>query len=232
MVEKIILEAKQRAEEKKTNTLRQEGLLPAVLYGHGEKNINLILDYNQFIRVYKSSGSSSLVGLKVDDKRPINVIIQEVQTNPVSDQIIHVDFYKVKMDEKITTEIKLVFEGEAPAVKELSGTLIKNYDALEIECLPGDLIPEIKVDVSGLKKFHNSITVENLNLPEILKPLINEEEVIATVIPPQIEKKPVEITEEAEVAEGEEKVEEVAEGEEKEVAAKKKKGEDKEEKKK
>lgn len=215
MEEKIILNAKKRKEEKKPNALRQEGLLPAVLYGHGEKNINLALDYSQFSKVFKQTGSSGIISLKIDDKKLENVIVQEVQKDPVSDKFIHVDFYMVKMDKEITTEIRLVFEGESPAVKEFSGTLIRNYDELQVECLPGDLIPEIKVDISKLKELHDTITIKDLNLSSGLKTQLEEDEAVATVIPPRVDKPVVETTE---AIEGEETAEggpkEGAEGEE------------------
>jgi large subunit ribosomal protein L25 len=219
MEEKKILNAKKRGGEKKANTLRLEGFLPAILYGHSEKNINLTLDYSQFLKVFKLTGSSGMISLRVDEGKPINVIVQEVQRDPVSDKFIHIDFYKVKMDEKITAEIRLVFEGESPAVKGFSGTLIRNHDILVAECLPGDLISEIKVDIASLKELHDSITVRDLHLPENLKPQLEDDEVIATVIPPRVEKQVVETTETVEgeeTLEGEQKEE--VEGEEKKEA--------------
>jgi len=214
MTEENILKANTKKDEQKPNSLRQQGLLPAVLYGRDEKNIHLILDYGEFNKVYQKAGGSSLVGLKIDKQEPVPVLIQEAQTDPVTDKFIHVDFYKVKMDQKITAHIKLVFEGESPAVKELSGVLVKNISEIEVECLPGDLVHEIKVDLTSLKEINDVITLKDLGLPEALEPSLEADEVIATVVAQQVEKEPVPAEAEPAVegeetaAEGEAKAEE------------------------
>jgi len=172
---------------KKVKELRSKGLIPAVLYGSGEKSENLTLDTKSFKKTYEEAGSSALVDLKIDDKEPIKILIHEPQIDPVTDEPLHVDLYKVKMTEKITTEIPLEFIGESPAVKDLEGNLITNKDAIEVKCLPGDLISEIKVDISALKTFDDLIHVKNLSVPANIEILDVADEIVAQVTPPRSE---------------------------------------------
>lgn len=171
---------------KKVKNIRAKGFLPAVLYGANSKSENLMVSTKEFKSIFAEAGTSALVDLKIDDKT-IKILIHEPQIDPVKDEPIHVDFYKVKMTEKITTEIPLEFIGESPAVKDLEGNLITNKDTIKVKCLPGDLIPEIKVDISPLKTFEDLIFVKNLHIPETIEILDDPEEIIVQVTPPRSE---------------------------------------------
>jgi large subunit ribosomal protein L25 len=137
-----------------------------------------------------------VIKLKIDEKSK-NVLIHDVAKDPVNDKIIHVDFYEVRMDKAIRTEVPLVFEGEAPAVKNLEGVLVKNITEVEVEALPKDLPHEIKIDISSLETFDDHIRIKDLKLSEGVKILAELEETIVSVIPPrtqeeieELEKKP------------------------------------------
>ncbi len=197
---------------KKVGELREQDLIPAVLYGHQVENKNLVVNSHEFNKIYKQAGASSLLDLQIDKDPPVIVLIHDVQYDPVKHQPIHIDFYQIKMDEKITTTISLVFTGEAPAVKELGGILTTSLKELEVKCLPGDLIKEILVDLSSLKTFDDKITVGDLKVSEAIEILTDNQVVVATVVAPR--KK-----EEFEEPKAEE-VSEAGEGEEGEVEAK------------
>lgn len=187
-MEKINLSAKKRTKlGKKVKSLRESGLIPAVLYGKTNDPINLEVDVKEFIKIFDKAGTSSLVDIKIDDEKAIKTLIQDVQFDPIKSIPIHADFYRIKMDEKITTEIPIKLVGESLAVKELEGSLINNYDEIEVECLPNDLISEIEVDISTLKTFEDQIKVSDLNIPETIKVLTNPDEVVALVNPPRSE---------------------------------------------
>lgn len=187
-MEKIKLIAQKRdIVGKKVQLLREKGLIPAVLYGQGKVGENLSLNLAKFEKVYAQAGGSTLVDLLIDNKKPINVLIHEPQTDPVKDNPIHVDLYKIKMDEEITTAIPLEFIGESIAVKELEGNLIKNKDEVEVTCLPGNLVHNIQVDISVLKTFDDSILVKDLQVPENVKINDEPEETVALVNPPRSE---------------------------------------------
>lgn len=197
---------------KNLKALREKGLIPAIVYGQGQDNIAIQLDYQKFKKVFEQAGESTILKLKIqmpNAKEEIkNVLIHDIAKDPVSDEFIHVDFYQVRMDKVITTEVPLVFDGEAPAVKNLEGVLIKNIIEVEVEALPKDLPHEIKVDISVLETFDDHIKINDLKLPQGVKVKIDSEEVIASVKPPRTEEELAELEEkpeEKEVVEEEEK---------------------------
>jgi len=115
--------------------------------------------------------------------------------------LTHADFYQVNMKEKITTEIPLHFIGEAKAIKELGGTLIKDMDSLEVECLPSDLVDHIDVDISVLNTYDDAIRVSDLQLPKGITMVHHTNEMIAAVKEPKVEvEEPVAATEAAPAA--------------------------------
>ena len=167
---------------KKVKTLRREGLVPAVLYGHETVPVPLQFEERELNRVLAQAGEHRLIALKIGRaKNPQMALTRDVQWNAITGRPIHVDFYAVVMTEKITTEVPLVFVGEAPAA-DLAGTiLLQNLDEVEIECLPGDLIEAIEVDVSELKEIDQTIYVKNLRVPPTVDILTEAEEVVAKV---------------------------------------------------
>jgi len=198
---------------KKVVKTRSQGLVPAVLYGHNKKNQNLTVNGLEFKKLFDQTGESKLIDLAIDDKKPVKILIHDVQFNPLKGDVDHVDFYQIKEDEKITTEIELEFINEAPAVKELGGVLVKTYDAVEIECLPAELekMDKITVDLSVLKSFGDAVHIKDLKVPAGVKIMVEPEEVVALV--EQIAEEKVEEIKPIESVEGIVK-EEVKEGEE------------------
>lgn len=187
-MENIALEAQERTIlGKKVKKIRNNGQIPAILYGHGIENQPLTLNLSVFNHVFKKAGVSSLVNLKIDDGKPFKVLFHEPSRDPRTNIITHVDIYKVKMSEKIKTEIPLEFINEAPAVTELEGNLIISKDAVEVECLPDALVPNIEVDLSTLATFDDNIHVSDINVPEKMEILDDPEELVATVSAPRSE---------------------------------------------
>ena len=199
---------------RKVKTLRKKGIIPAVVYGLKAKSIPLEIDYSEFEKVYKEAGESTVIKLKTG-KESKNVLIYDVAMDSVSDKFIHVDFYEVRMDKPITAAVPLVFEGEAPAVKNLEGVLVKNITEIEVEALPANLPHEIKVDISVLKTFDDLIHIKDLKIPDGVKISINPDEIVALVSPPRSDEELQSLEEKVE-----EKIEEVAKvGEEEKAAA-------------
>lgn len=182
--------------------IRQDGFIPAVLYGSGAASQNLKIKNLDFERVYEIAGESSLIDLVIDKENPIKVIVKDVQIEPVKDKQIHVDFYQVDMSKKITTEIPLNFVGESRAVKELSAMLTKNFDSVEVECLPGDLVSQIDVNIESLENFNDAIRMENLKLPAGIKLTSDTNDMVVSVVEPREAEE--EEAEEEKPAEGEE----------------------------
>lgn len=182
---------------KKVKVLRKIGQIPAVLYGQNFKAQSLILERSEFLKVSQQAGESTLINLNIAQKEPVKILIRDIQKEPVYDEIIHVDLYKVDMSKEIQTEIPLNFVGVSPAVEELEGNFITNKDAIKVECLPEKLVSEIEVDISQLKTFENMIHIKDLNIPEGIKVLEDSEDIISQVTPPRSEEEMKEIEEEA-----------------------------------
>lgn len=172
---------------KQVRALRQQGVVPAVLYGHGILATPLAVDRAAFEKVYRQVGESTLLDLTLEGTSAVKVLIQEVQVHPTSGMVQHVDFHQVRMDEKLQVDIPLKFVGEPPAVKELGGVLVKNMDHLKVECLPQDLVHEIEVNVGTLVEFNQSLRLSDLAIPAGIRTFMNHDEIIATVTPPRSE---------------------------------------------
>lgn len=167
MTTKVQLSAQARSESNgKAKKIRTAGFIPAVLYGFGKANQNIKVKKHDFEKAFEIAGEFNLVDLSINEAAPVKVIIKDVQRDGITDNIVHIDFYQVDMTKKITTEIPLNFVGEAKAVKELGGTLVKNMDTVEVECLPGDLVSHIDVDISILENFDQFIRLHDLILPQ------------------------------------------------------------------
>jgi large subunit ribosomal protein L25 len=114
-------------------------------------------------------------------------LIKDVQKHITKDTLSHIDFYQVDMHKEITTEIHLNFIGESKAVKELGGMLIKNYDHIEVKCLPSDLVNHIDIDISILKEFGDHISLHDLSLPTGLKLVHETNDMVVSVMEPKVQ---------------------------------------------
>lgn len=166
--------------------MREEGRLPAILYGAKTENKPISVTFKDFIKTWKEAGESTIIELKEGAKK-FNVLIHQVDIDPIKNEPIHVDFLAVRMDEIISAATPLVFEGEAFAVKSLGGVLVKVMHEVEVEALPADLPHELKVDVSKLETFEDRITLGDVVLPKGVNIIPGLDEVVALVEPPREE---------------------------------------------
>jgi len=186
-MEQIQIQAKKREiTGKRVKSLRNAGTMPAVLYGYNVPTQSIEISEKDFAKAFKIAGESTLVNLVVDGK-PQSVLIHDVQNHYLHDQPIHVDFYAVNMDEKLKVDVQLHFIGEAPAVKALGGTLVKNTSEVKVECLPADLPSHFEVDISSLNTFEDVIRIGDIKIVGNVTILDNPEEVVVTVAPPRTE---------------------------------------------
>ncbi|MCH7756694.1 50S ribosomal protein L25 [Patescibacteria group bacterium] len=171
---------RKRAGKRALVSLRDEGFMPAVIYGRKEKTASIKISQHDFKKVFKMAGESSIVSIKGlgDEKQ---VLIHDVDFDPVTSEPRHVDFYTVEKDKKISVKVPLEFTHEAPAVKELGGILVKTLHELEIEVLPKDLPHSIEVDISSIKDFETSLYVRDIALPEGVVTLVSPNEAVASV---------------------------------------------------
>ncbi|MEK7211018.1 MAG: 50S ribosomal protein L25, partial [Patescibacteria group bacterium] len=147
-------------------------------------NDNLSVLYNAFSLAYKAAGESTLVDLKINYQPPIKVLIHDTQINPLTDEIIHIDFYQVSMVKKLEAEIAFNFMGESPVVKNSGGILIKSVDKIKVRCLPGDLVHAIDVDLGALNNFGDVIRIKDIKFPHGMEILERAENVVVSVAEP------------------------------------------------
>lgn len=202
---------------KAVKSLRREGFIPAELYGRGLKNFHLSIPAKDFLKVLKEAGTSTVVNVVLGGKKT-PALIQDIGRNYLTGEVEHVDFYQVRMDEKIKAKVPLEFIGEAPAVKEKNGILNKAMSEIEVEALPADLPRRLELNLALLDDINKSIYVKDLKVPAGVKVLVDAGTVIATVTPPVAEE--VKVVEEvvdmsAVKVEGEEKKAERMAGKEK-----------------
>ena len=167
---------------KQVSALRRSGYVPAVLYGRRAEPVSLQANDRELMRVLMRASSSRLVTLTIEgNPEPRMALVREVQREPIKGTLLHVDFYGVSMTEKITVEIPIRFEGTSMAAARNEGVLTYGNDAIEIECLPGDLIDTITVDLSGLLKVGDAIHVSDLKVSDKVKILSNPDDLVVRV---------------------------------------------------
>tara|TARA_Y100000310_G_scaffold63585_1_gene59056 strand:- start:44873 stop:45550 length:678 start_codon:yes stop_codon:yes gene_type:complete len=160
--------------------LREDGSIPGVLYGPKEKTAPVTMSDREFKNVWKEAGESTIVTLKglKEDK---DSLIHDVDVDPITGEPRHADFYVIEKGKKVQVSVSLEFTGDAPAVKELGGALVKVLHEVEIEALPKDLPHSIYVDVSPLTDFNAQVLVKDIVIPEGVTAVTGPQEVVALV---------------------------------------------------
>lgn len=171
---------------KKINALRKSGLVPAEFYGHGMKNEHLAVKTDDFRKVFKEAGENTIVTLALGAKK-IPALIYEVKEDPIKGTVMHIDFYGVRMDEKITAKVPVIFLGEAPAIKEKGGVINETTHEVEVEALPGDLPHSFEVDITSLKEIGDTIYVKDLKAPKGVEILLDGDLPLIGIAVPRVE---------------------------------------------
>lgn len=185
-MDRIQVEARPRAVlGKGVRRLRRQGLTPVNVYGHGIPSAAMQVETRSLLRALARAGKSTLLTLAVEGQEPRTVLVRDIQLDPRTHSLFHVDFYQVKLTEKIKVEVPLHFLGEAPAASR-GGALVHLLTAVELECLPQDMPQVIEVDLSGLEEFGQAIHVRELPLPPKVAILTDLEEMVAKVEPPRV----------------------------------------------
>lgn len=174
------LQVQKRESSGKAFALRKSGLVPAELYGKGVENLHLAVPAKDFKKVFKESGENTIVSAVLDGKK-YPVIIHDVAYDSVSGEVLNVDLYQVKMDEKIKINVPLEFIGVSPAIKEKNGLLVKSLQEIEVEALPMDIPHLLQVDISKISEIGQSLYVKDLDIPKNVKSLVSPETVVVTV---------------------------------------------------
>jgi large subunit ribosomal protein L25 len=196
----LTLDARE-AHGKANKRLRRAGIVPGVVYGSGEESTNVQVDAKTFETLYKSAGRTSVVKFKIPGHtRATSGFIKSVQRNPLTGQVLHVDYLVVNLKQEMEVDVPLVFTGEAPAVEETGGTLLHNLSSIRVKALPTDIPHEVSVDVSVLKSLDVAIHVRDLNLNrDLIQVLSDPDTLVATVVPPRAEEEPETVVGEGEL---------------------------------
>lgn len=177
---------------KKVRQVRASGKIPGVVYGRNQENHSVAVDALIFSKAYHQSGHSGLIELSVGEAKSVNVLIHDVQTNHLG-RPIHVDFYQVKMDELIRTEVPLRLVGDAPGAFNLGGSLVQVLEEVEVEALPANLPSAIEIDVSVLEELESSLSVADLKVPDKVVILTDGHEMICKIESPRSEEEMAEL---------------------------------------
>jgi large subunit ribosomal protein L25 len=187
-MEKIILKAKVRKTfGRKVKTLRREGALPANLYGKKIKSQALQMSLGDFEKAFEKAGTTGVVELQIGTQTT-PTLIRNVQCHPVTDQPLHIDFYKIDLTKKVTATVPINLIGEAPAVEQKIGLLINPLTEIKVQALPKDLPEKIEVDISSLDKIDSAILVKDLKVDtKKVEILTDKGQTVAQIQPPQKE---------------------------------------------
>ncbi len=210
MSKTIELQVEKRDGSVSAKTLREQGFVPAVIYGPADEPVSVKIPVNEFLRVWNDAGESTIIDIKgLDDEK--EVLVKEVQWHPVKDTPDHVDFYAIERGKTLTLAVPLEFKGEAPAEK-LGGIVVKVMHEVEVETRPRDIPQSLEVDLAQLTDLDSVIAAKDIKAPEGVKILADEDETVASVSEQKDE--PLEAPEQEEASEAEEATEEEAKTEE------------------
>jgi large subunit ribosomal protein L25 len=213
MAEKIELKVDEREVlGKKVKYLRNKGMVPVHLFGHNVDSQSLQGEVAVVGKVVSQAGKTRLINLKVGKSGTShNVMVREVQRDPIRGNLLHIDFYEVNMAEKIRVEVPIVIVGESPALKIRENILHQGLSSLIIECLPDKMPDKVDVDISMIKEVEEAVRVKDIQLKDIS--IMNDPDLVIA----KVSIRPVEVVEEvkaaavavegAEAAEGEAKTE-------------------------
>jgi large subunit ribosomal protein L25 len=189
---KIQVENRTAVGKNRVDKVRQQDLIPGVLYGKGEDTKHIQVDRILFEKVYRTAGMSTLIDLELDGETT-PVLIKEVQKHPFKNQFLHIDFQALNMDEKVKLTIPIILNGREE-IKLQPSILVQQLDDIEIECLPADIPQTIEVDVSNID-FNTPVFVSDLDIfeNEDVTILREADDVVASLIQPTMEEELEEI---------------------------------------
>jgi len=188
---------------KEVKHLRRQGIIPVHLFGHGIKSLALQCDTGELERVLAQAGHTGLISLKLDEeKKPRTVMVREFNRDWRRGKLLHVDFYQVKMEEKIRLEVPVVLVGEAPALKFKDNMLEHELGTLTVECLPAKIPTGVEVDISSFTEPGQAIRVKDIALDKDITVLNDSELVVVKISWRAVEKVEEEVVEVAEEAVG------------------------------
>lgn len=173
------LNAKSRDINIKNADLRSEGMIPAVFYGFKKENTQITVNKIDFIKVFKEVGETNTLTLKTESNE-FDVLIHEVQHDPITNEPIHIDFLAVDMNKEVEVDVPFEFIGESPAVKA-GGILVKVMHEVKVSALPSKVPHSISVDISSLVNNDSVVLLKDVTIPSGVKVVDDTESVVASI---------------------------------------------------
>ena len=168
---------------KHVKQLRRQGWVPGVMYGREFDPVPVQLEVRRLAKLLSQVGGSQLIAVNVKGHdQPELALVREVQRDSINGELLHVDLYRVEMGERLTAEVPLTLVGESPIVTAREGMLLQGISSVEVECLPGDLVDAIEVDISRLTAAEMGLSVRDLVVSPGLEILTDPDEMIARVV--------------------------------------------------
>ena len=179
--------------------LRKAGLIPANIYGHKEASEAVQINATDFEALRKARKTTAIISLRMGDgAKAQTALVRHIQRNPINGKILHIDFFRVSLTDRILMKVPLHVVGEAPGVKNENGVLLHLLDTLEVECAAQDIVNSFEVDVTSLEHIDDTLHASDVKLPEGFKLVTDPEEGIVKIAATRAEK--AEETEEAAAA--------------------------------
>ena len=193
---------------KAVKNLRRQGIVPAVVFGHGVESNAIQFDAHEFELLRRRTGRNTLLDLSLDGKKAVPVLVHDVQVHPITRHPLHVDLLVVRMTEELTVDVQVVLTGESSAVERMGGVLLQLRNTVQVKALPDHLPQSLELDITPLEDFDQVLHVSDIAVPADVTLLTDAGEAVARVQAPRVEE--VEPVAEA-VEEGEEPTGEGAE---------------------
>src|SRR6476646_10779524 len=204
----ILSAAAREVHGKAVKNLRRQGIVPAVVFGHGVEANAIQFDAHEFELLRRRTGRNTLLDLTLDGKKAVPVLVHDVQVHPITRHPLHVDLLVVRMTEELTVDVQVVLTGESTAVERMGGVLLQLRNTVQVKALPDHLPQSLELDITPLEDFDQVLHVSDISVPADVTLLTDASEAVARVQAPRVE----EVEPVAEAAEeGEEPTGEAAE---------------------
>ncbi|SHG43080.1 LSU ribosomal protein L25P [Thermosyntropha lipolytica DSM 11003] len=181
----------------KLNRLKKEGYVPGIVYGKTKEALPIAVNSRHINKIFSTYGFRGLFNLEIEgEEKPVTVLLREMQTHPVTKEMIHLDFFAIDMNEEITSEVPIVIAGEEEILKK-GGILQLGVKEVEVECLPKDLPEAIICDISALD-IGDHMTVGDLKAPAGVKIISDPDSIVVTILAPKVSEEETSPAEETE----------------------------------
>ncbi|MFC0525652.1 50S ribosomal protein L25/general stress protein Ctc [Pontibacillus salicampi] len=168
-----------------TNELRNNGQVPAIVYGQNQEPISISVDSLELLKTLRDEGKNVILALDIEGHKPIDVMLHDHQVEPIRDELYHADFFRIDMSSEVDVQVPIHLDGEAQGVKD-GGILSQPLHELSVRAKPNEIPEHITLDVTNLE-VNDSLLVSDLKEGRNYEITEDETTTIVTVLPPQTE---------------------------------------------